>query len=729
MTSIDTTNAKALFFDYLFGKTEGYVCIATAKPDRTNFKQAWFNWPHQINELISFIEQRSISRNVWFGVSLFTKAERSREFAVPGNILWADLDEVTPHEIPDEFKPSMVLESSPARYQAFWRLDQYVDPEVAQDYSKRLAYFLGADKSGWDLEQLLRIPLTTNHKYINSPEVDLLYAYDNRYSTDTFDKLPHITSAGTSLSNIPDPPEESELPDPELVLYKYNNVLLGNGFFPLYSTEPHDTDDWSKRLWRLINICIETEMDDNETFVLARQAKCNKYARDRRPNSFLWAEIVKARGSKQKQFNTQGQLVPLAIPQLVPVDYAPPADSFITQYRNWAEEATDAVPIFHTLCAFILLSALTSSGMILRAKWGKVYANLWGLVLGDSTLSRKTTAMEMVIDIIQEINGEVLMATDGSAEGLVSQLGSRPNQVSIFYRDEVTGFFDAINRKDYLADLPEMLTKWYDVPSFQTRALRKEIISVSYPYFIFFGGGIKDKLFSLIPEQLVLSGFMPRFLIVCGETDLERLKLTGPATRDEWTERENIVRRLTMLHNKMNEKVPIDLAGQITVIGKQSDVKLTDEAWTRFNEIEVALRDAAFESHLKDVALPTFTRLATSILKMAMLLAVVRQGEPDESNHITVTASDIDEAAFYGQDFGKHAISLITVAGISQGEKQIQAVMSAVRRTPGILKSELMQRHSLKAREVKEIIDTLSQRGLIIVKQVGRGQAFFPVEV
>lgn len=729
MASTDTKNAKALFFDYLFGKTEGYVCVATAKPDRTQFRQAFYSWPRQSNELISFIEQRCTSRNVWFGVSLFNKAERSRGNSIPGSILWADLDEVNPHEIPEELAPSCVLESSPGRYQAFWRLDRNVDPEVAQEYSKRLAYHLGADKSGWDLEQLLRIPLTTNHKYLNTPQVDLRFAYEQRYSIDVFDKLPHVTQTGATVANLPDPPLDTELPNPELVLYKYNNVLLSSGFFPLYSEQPHETDDWSKRLWRLINICIETGMDDIEIFTLARLAKCNKYNRDTRPNSFLWAEIVKARANKNRTVNTQGQLVPLEIPRLVPHDYTPPTDSFITQYRDWASNATDAVPVFHNLCAFILLSSLLAAGIKLRVKGFDIYANLWGLVLGDSTLSRKTTAMRMVTDIITEIDAELLMSTDGSAEGLVSALSNRPNQVSIFFKDEVTGFFDSINRKDYLAGLPELLTQLYDVPSFLSRTLRKETITVSYPYFVFFGGGIRDKVFSLVPESFVLSGFLPRFLIVCGETDRDRLKPISPATREEWSERENIINRLRTLHARINERVAIEIAGQVTTIPRQSEIKLTSDAWSRYNEIEVLLRDAAFDSHLHDVALPTFTRLSTSILKMAMLLAVVRQGEPDDKNHITVEAQDIDEAAYYGAEFGKHAISLITVAGTTFSEKQIQIVMSAIKRTPGILRSELMQRHRLKARELKEIIDTLDQRGLVTIKPVGRGQSYYPVEV
>ena len=81
--------------------------------------------------------------------------------------------------------------------------------------------------------------------------------------------------------------------------------------------------------------------------------------------------------------------------------------------------------------------------------------NLWGLILGDSTLSRKTTAMRMIMDIIAALDSDMILATDGSAEGLLSGLATRPNKTSIFYKDEISGFFDSMNKKDYLAGMSE----------------------------------------------------------------------------------------------------------------------------------------------------------------------------------------------------------------------------------------------------------------------------------
>jgi hypothetical protein len=71
--------------------------------------------------------------------------------------------------------PTAVVISSPGREQYWWRLSRPVEPEEGQDLNRRLAYAMGADLSGWDLTQLLRVPGTRNHKYPDAPIVELAH--------------------------------------------------------------------------------------------------------------------------------------------------------------------------------------------------------------------------------------------------------------------------------------------------------------------------------------------------------------------------------------------------------------------------------------------------------------------------------------------------------------------------------------------------------------------------
>jgi hypothetical protein len=72
-------------------------------------------------------------------------------------------------------RPTAVVVSSPGREQYWWRLSRPVAPEEGEDLNRRLAYAMGADLSGWDLTQLLRVPGTRNRKYPDAPLVELAH--------------------------------------------------------------------------------------------------------------------------------------------------------------------------------------------------------------------------------------------------------------------------------------------------------------------------------------------------------------------------------------------------------------------------------------------------------------------------------------------------------------------------------------------------------------------------
>jgi len=688
---------------------------------KETFKQNFFNWPEQRNSVSSFLDQAVHRRDVWFCPSLLERSERKKEFCLPSDLVYADLDTCNPKDIKPI--PSIVIESSPMRYQALWQLQEKVEPFIQEDFNKRIAYKYadnGADPSGWDLTQLLRVPYTFNYKYENVdehtvPEVKLLQTFETKVPNQLLADIP-VVKGKQEAEIIPSPGIEG-LPAVDNVIYRYAPYLRNTAFNILYTEEPSIDADWSRVLWRLINICLEAGMSNEETFAVCLTAKCNKYVRDGRPPFHLWQDILRADAGQRKLTLITGKFEHLQMPTLVEdIDVS---GSFIDEYKNWAANATDAVDSFHELSAAILLSSVCAAGIRIKVDYGDMVPNLWGLILGDSTLTRKTTAMRMAMDIVTDVEADSILATDGSAEGLLTGLSTRPNKTSIFYKDEVSGFVDSINRKDYLAGMPETLTQLYDVPRVYTRRLRKETIVITNPVFIFFGGGIRDKVYSLLSDEYVLSGFLPRFLVVSGEADLSRIRRTGPASRNASETRADLVEKMKQLHGVYNDSVIIEVLGQQVETSKEISAELTTDAWEVYGDIEFKMVKVASESEISMLALPTFERMSRSLLKLSTLLAAAKR-EPVE-NVLKVEKLEVQEAAYYIQRWGNHSIDLIRNAGTGATEREIQKIYRTIQRYPNLTRSRVMQAHNLTKRQADEILGTLEDRGLVIPIKEGRG--------
>lgn len=717
------SDLRIRFFDLLFADQAGYMCIALKNPSlpQAAFSQKFFLWPDDYIKAEEYILKHKNSKDLYFCVNLLEKPDRKKEWCLPSTIIWSDLDEVDPRTIVPS--PPIVIESSKNRFQALWRLSMPVDAAIAENYSKRIAYAKGADKSGWDLTQLLRVPYTFNHKYNPPQPVVLLSAAETQAAPVLFETFPAVDTGDIDIG-IENLPTEDDLPTIDVIFYKFASRIRGTSFTAIFTQELSPEDDWSKPLWKIIHMCLEMGMSPEETFVVARESSVNKYDRDKRPITHLWRDVLKASAAQESISILSVNFKPLVMPTISNPDYEPD-DSFVTDYRKWAEEATDAVPSFHDLSAFILLSSVVANSVRLETSYGTMVPNLWGMILGDSTLSRKTTAMRMVMDLLNSMNPDMILATDGSAEGILGGLEMRPNRTSIFFRDELSGFFDSINRKDYLAGMPETFTALYDVPSVYQRRLRKEIIRLENPVFIFFGGGVREKVYEVCKEEYVLSGFLPRFLVVSGNTDLSKLRRTGPANELGVEGRSKLVNRVADMYEKYAAESVMSIGGQKIAMPPHISAKLTPKAWDSYGRIEEIMVQAGDESAIPNLALPTFERLSRSLLKMSMILAAQRQDPTGGS--ILVEERDVNNAAWYVQQWGVHSIDLITNTGKGVTEKILDKIVNSVTKHPGILRSSLMQHHKLTKRDADDILNTLEDRQILQKEKKGRGYAYWVV--
>lgn len=721
------------FFRLAFGKNEGYICLAYAQPGKKGMREEYFKYPEEIPAMLDTINRVQIEYNVWYCPQLLSAKRRVKENVVRCPNAWADLDYCPPEKMLIE--PSILIQSSPQRYQALWLFEDVQDPVVARDISRRIAYFHapdGCDKSGYDLTQLLRVPFTYNKKYVDEldvPTVQILSAKNARYRPEDFDK--HYAPVNdVDYSSIPYPLEE-DLPDTtaDAILEKYGNRLRPIVFqlFQVDDGREHE-EGRSGALWKLLMNLFEGGLEIYEVFIVARVAACNKYAQDGKPDTYLWDDICRANAKYEDSINVilpraerPGEL--LSEEERTRVEEA--GETFVHRYIRWASSVGDAAIQYHQAGAFIALSSVMSGAVRLPTSFGVVVPNLWVQILADTTLTRKSTSIDMAMDMVMEIDEDILLATDGSIEGLMTTIATRPGKPSVFLRDEFSGLLDQMTKKDYMSGMMEWFTKLYDGKS-DKRALRKEIITVKDPVFIMFVGGIKDRITTQLTAEHVLSGFLPRFIFITATSDPSKVKPLGPPTARTLGNREEIVDELRRLHDRYGGQTTIKVKGINQAVAKREDARLTDKAWMRFNQFEAAMTTSALKTEQPDMMVPMYVRLGNSGLKAAVLLAAAEACEK-QREEIVVDEIHILRALVYVEEWQGYAIDILNNIGKGAHESQITRVVNYITKNPGATRARIMQQYHLMSREADQIFQTLDQRNLVQAVRKGRGTSFFPI--
>lgn len=135
-------------------------------------------WVFLVRRLSSLWQELPIdfssTREVWLGTkhlnrgdlyfcpNAFSGAQRQKQLVLPSRLLYQDLDESDPRELPLE--PELHWETSPGRWQAIWILDHPIEPQELAQLNRALNRACHADPGTWNLTRLLRVPGSWNAK-------------------------------------------------------------------------------------------------------------------------------------------------------------------------------------------------------------------------------------------------------------------------------------------------------------------------------------------------------------------------------------------------------------------------------------------------------------------------------------------------------------------------------------------------------------------------------------
>lgn len=231
----------------------GYLfCLATKKKNSEQWEDHFFQWPLKDKKLSQFERDYPKEKyNVYFCPTPFNNPQRKKSFVIGSKLLWADLDNVAPKSL--ELTPQIAWKSSNKRFASLWVLDIFYDAQTIEQRNKALSYTIGADKGGWDLTQVLRLPGTLNHKYSPSERVRVLWDKEGYTKLKKFPK--HIFK--------------------EVDLKQYK---LRESTKRLLNSKSATEGKRSEVIWKLNNDMAEQGIDAEGRFNLLRSSLWNKFA-------------------------------------------------------------------------------------------------------------------------------------------------------------------------------------------------------------------------------------------------------------------------------------------------------------------------------------------------------------------------------------------------------------------------------------------------------------------
>lgn len=695
----------------------------------------WFTYPDQLEEMADFAWANEHT-DVWFSPTLYAMRDRKKEFAAYLSVAGADADTCDPSNF--RIAPDIVVESSPGRYQVYWVTEED-DPAALAKLNRRIAQVhkhQGCDPSYVNPAKLMRVPDTSNHKHpgaivtIKSVEFsDSLRPY-----RDLVEVYPE--------SEVPDAYEglSTEMPD-NLEAYVQENygkllasipaseVELGR----LLNEEPH-MESRSEALFRLMCELYRIGYDDLEVMTLAWKAPSNKFnGEDPRGLRGLWeTALLKAKEAafdpdyewampggyadeeepakrKQQAYTKQYDFLDSAEREEVR-GYA----NFVEEWVTWAGTKTDAPSEYHRAAAMTVLSAVYSEFGHATPQWGAMKLNLWFMVLGRSTLDRKSTArsyMNKAFRALKTDDYNYSIGDDVTPGGISLALHDRAHKSTVFDRDEVQGLFKELLHQSYMSGGLEVFTKLYDGWSGgRVRASGDKKIQESVPVsFIMFMAGILTESADVLTVTNFRSGFLTRFLYVMGSRPDHYVPPPIEQSKEEEDKEDKVFNGLVN-HLSRNRDYWEMYGGEGDTVPMRAD----DDAWKRYQKFESDVRTAVADTIYTEVISTTAERTVHSTLKLAALLAMDEKVRRIEMRHML-------QAIGYAGEWFSNAVLMASMVSESEWERDVDKLEQFINSRGGVVGYGVAYRHFADKRpmEFEEMIMALEKRGVLTREKNG----------
>lgn len=238
-------------------------------------------------------------------------------------------------------------------------------------------------------------------------------------------------------------------------------------------------------------------------------------------------------------------------------------NTFINLFRRYFEYSTDGVVRYAPVLAIQMFGHAMGYKPVNLIQPKEVHHNIYTVLVGDSTLARKTTAQDFAIDMYPE---EDVMATQTSPERMMVALSENPKRIQ--FLGEFSMLLKGINGKGYMSTSAEIYNDLHKCPRYFKRELMSGTFEVRNVYLSVSSTITPQMLKKHMSQELAEGGFLARFLMVYGVPNPRQRGRLSP--------------EVVSLRNLLEQRIRMISSIDFT----DCTFQLSDKALAKYNEIE-----------------------------------------------------------------------------------------------------------------------------------------------
>lgn len=388
--------------------------------------------------------------------------------------------------------------------------------------------------------------------------------------------------------------------------------------------------------------------------------------------------------------------------------------NLIDMYVDWATRACDAPEIFHKTCAYWIVSSILGKYTNIMTSYTTrgIRPNLWVILLGPSRIVRKSTAMEMAEEIVEQINPDQKLAASFTPEALYEILNNmQRGDYGYWVKDEFGGFFKMLQKK-YMWGMREILSAIY-MGRGEKRQLRNLVLNIPVGIYITTIGTLPTPAHIYFQEEDFSSGFLNRFIIAYAKERNKRIPLLHSDPQLD-AKKNELIYKLKELENELRELSPVIVSFSFDTVKSLEDY----DNWVEheLRRIEKNNPESLWKLYLAESP--------NMLLKLCVLRRLARGNY--RRGIITVESEDFEKAKEYMDEVLDCAREVVIEVQTSPRPREMLTEEKALNRicdivimrgNKGIKFSELLSSISLLKVDLLKFLETLLDQGKIIAIQ------------